>query len=97
VDRVVCVVALCALVVTGCGWPIDPARMPDVLQQLRDDQASACLWIGGRGGGGAGVLAVPTVPAGGYGSGELLLGRVNSPDTRLTIENGNCMIERGGK
>ena len=40
-------------------------------------------------------LAGAAVPVGGYGSGEILLGRVNSPNTTLKIENGTCTVERG--
>lgn len=68
--------------------------MPAVIGQLGQDQASACLWIGGRAGMAAGTL-IPPIPAGGYGSGEILLGRLNSPNTKLTIEGDKCTIERG--
>src|SRR4051812_4711779 len=82
-----------ALYAAGCGWPVSPDKMPYVIAVLAEDTASGCLWVGGRGGGGGG--AVPVVAGtGGYGSGELLFGRVNAPGTTLTIKDGACSITR---
>ena len=85
------------LLFTSCGWPIAPDKMPEVMKALKDDQASACIWMGLRGGAGGGALVpAPTVPmTGGYGSGEILIGRVNADNTSLTIDNGKCTISRG--
>lgn len=82
------------LALTGCALPrIDSKDMPGIVEQVVQSNASACMWIGGRGGGGAGVLT--PAAGGGYGSGEVLMGRVNSPNTRLEIADGKCTIERG--
>lgn len=86
-------VGLCA-----CGWPIRSEDMPAVIQGLGQDSASGCFWLGGRGGGAGGAVTpgAPMVPlTGAYGSGEVLLGRVNSDNTELEIVNGSCKIKRG--
>lgn len=85
------------LSLTACGWPIDPKSMPSVIESLGKDTASGCFWIGGRGGGGMlTVTPTPIIPGGGaMGSGEVLLGRVNADNTRVTITSGTCTIERG--
>lgn len=82
--------------VCSCGWPIDPQRMPDVIQALGKDTASGCFAIAGRGGGGTVVVPVPAAPGGAYGSGEVLFARVNAPGTKitLTINGATCTIER---
>lgn len=87
--------ALFLSLTVGCGWPIKSEDMPAVVNGLSADNASGCFWLGGRGGAGAMPLAGAAVPVGGYGSGEILLGRVNSPNTTLKIENGTCTVERG--
>ncbi len=86
---------------TGCAWilglpKIESKDMPDVMKALATDTASVCAWFGGRGGGGGGAITpVPVVPAGGYGSGEILVGRVNADNTTIVIQNGSCTISRG--
>ena len=85
-----CILLILAILFSGCTL-IESKDMPAVIERLADDQASGCFWIGGRGG--SAVAGLPV--AGGYGSGEVLLGRVNSSDTKLTIKNGECTIERG--
>lgn len=90
-------VVVAALVFSACGWPIDPQRMPEVMRELGKDTASGCFAVAGRGGGGTVVMPMPAAPGGAYGSGEILLGRVNAPNTKLTmaINGATCTIERG--
>lgn len=90
------------LSLNGCAWilglpQIESKDVAGIVDKLGEDNASACFWIGGRGGGGSlAITPIPTVPVGGMGSGEVLVGRVNSDNTKLTIGNGSCSIERGG-
>ncbi len=83
------------LTASGCSWPIAPDKMPDVIKELAKDSASGCIWVGIRGGAGGGSVIPPSPMTGGYGSGEILLGRVNAENTKVTINNGACSIERG--
>jgi hypothetical protein len=94
--------ALPIFFLSGCatllGLPtIESTDIPALIAEIAKSEAAVCIWIGGRGGSGSvAVTAAPIIPGvGGYGSGEILLGRVNAENTRLVIENGQCTIERG--
>ena len=83
------------LLLPSCSWVLGTPRieskdMPTIVKAITQSSANICVWLGGRGGGGA----LPALPAvgGGYGSGELLIGRVNSAGVALSITNGTCTI-----
>jgi hypothetical protein len=78
----------------GCSIPnMESSDLVKLMEHIKSSQASACFWFGGRGGAGGGVITTPV--SGGYGSGEILFGRVNSPDTTLVIADGTCSITSG--
>jgi hypothetical protein len=83
------------MLLASCGWPIAPERMPEVMESLSRDKATGCFWIAGRGGAGSVAVTPMPIPGGGYGSGEVLMGRVNSANTQLIIKNGECHITSG--
>jgi len=92
-NKLITIVAL--LVLPSCSWVLGTPRieskdMPAIVKAITTSSANICVWLGGRGGGGA----LPALPAvgGGYGSGELLIGRVNSAGVALSITNGTCTI-----
>ena len=70
--------------------------MAPILEKLSASSGSACLSFNVSGGGGAMTVAPVPIPGGGYGSGGLIVGRVNSDNTTMVIKNGECRIERGG-
>ncbi len=84
------------VLVSACGWPINPDDMPQVLRELGRDPASGCLAIAGRGGAATVATPMPVVPGGAYGSGEVLFARANAPGTKvaLSINGASCVIER---
>ena len=70
--------------------------MAPLMEKLSASSGSACLSFNVSGGGGAMTVAPVPIPGGGYGSGGLIVGRVNSDNTKMEIKNGECRIERGG-
>jgi len=94
------VIIMLIVPLNGCGFllglpQVSSKDLPDIVKEIAKSESSLCAWIGGRGGSGAGAIPVPTM-AGGYGSGEILIGRVNADNTKVTIKDGSCTIERGG-
>lgn len=91
---------LVLLMLPGCAWmlglpQVGPSELAKIVEAISQSHAAGCFWFGGRGGGGGLAVAPGPIPGGGYGSGEILFGRVNRPNTKLNIENGKCTIDSG--
>lgn len=87
-------IALFALA-TGCVPSMSGKEMAAVVAELKNDSASVCFALTGRGGAGMMAATPVPIPAGGYGSGEAFFCRSNQPDARITAESGKLTIEHG--
>ena len=88
---------LCLLFLSACVLPIRSEDIPGVIEKLSESNSSACVRTGAQGGGGAVAAgAGPTVPAGGYGSAELVFCRSNEPGSELEVKpDGTIAIKHG--
>ena len=77
------------LILGGCSFPLTP----ELISALKNDPASFCMWAKANG---AGAAIAAMIPAGGYGSADLVICRSNeagseiilAPDGTLTLKHG---------
>lgn len=86
---------LMLLLLGGC-FPLSEASIKAIMENLKDDSASACLITGLSGGGGGAVMGPGMIPAGGWGEGKFLFCRSNEPGSYIEVHpDGSIVIEHG--
>jgi len=86
--------ALSLALAAGC-TPINGKDMASVIRELKNDPASVCFSLTGRGGAGMMPVTPVPVPGGGFGSGEAFFCRSNQTNARIPAESGKLTIEHG--
>lgn len=91
--------AALAAATSGCALLLPPnPYTKDVIEALAADDASACVRVNISGGGAGAAVGPGVIPAGGYGSVGLTLGRTGQNGMQVYIgADGSCQVRSGDK